>query len=512
MEHFDIIKKYEPKIAEYTEILKSITEKSKLEVNSLAQKVESTLQELKKDKESTEVQSDTDKKSKLLQIETYLTDIKNWINSTPEDEITITPNTERTSDPESNQTITSNEAQKEAKKLREAWHTETYIFIKMLAYGYVPKSKIIPLQTIGYQRQKIIQNLWFAISKNKAEILKAQKTFNKTKTSEMSKLRDEELKLYSNMETDIKYWINKEKFIEKYGKKLNTLDGKIKFKKLNKEQMTQKLTETFETRMEKIDKAEAEIKQLNKNLQKEMTDLDNNTKFDSKNQSKNQKKANKLQETYKKRVLELEKEVWINLSKLTSQQLEQIQKSSPLVNEIIKNNWWKVDSFLKKAWNKWKGVLLLGSSLLTLVSRGATWELSRENVWKEAGDLWVWLIPVAGWFYDAVTAFTGSPITGQEYNWSDKRIRFWVGVWTGVLDIFSFWLAGTAIRWVVKWWTKIATTASKTVKVTKWLKTWMNIAVYSYLWYTLASEWAKIAVSLYDYQKEVRTPDIKLEI
>ena len=91
-----------------------------------------------------------------------------------------------------------------------------------------------------------------------------------------------------------------------------------------------------------------------------------------------------------------------------------------------------------------------------------------KKIGGEAADFWLWMIPVAGWVYDMGMAFRWKDLNWREMWTAERWIRWWVGLGTWVLDVFTFWMWWTAIRWILKWWTKGVLKAGSKKLATEW--------------------------------------------
>lgn len=94
----------------------------------------------------------------------------------------------------------------------------------------------------------------------------------------------------------------------------------------------------------------------------------------------------------------------------------------------------------------------------------------RKKIGGEAADFWLWMIPIAGWVYDMGMALRWKDLNWREMWTAERWIRWWVGLWTWVLDVFTFWMWGTAVRWLLKWWTKVVLKAGSKKLATEWVE------------------------------------------
>lgn len=158
------------------------------------------------------------------------------------------------------------------------------------------------------------------------------------------------------------------------------------------------------------------------------------------------------------RVLEVDILKKFNLADWATKQ--KMVANNSFLAEIVAKKWWiekrKIPTF-GKAWR----IISVGvhAVMLWWIGSGdnALWhEKSTGEIATDVADFGLWMIPVAWWLYDIGMAFRGKDLNGREMGTWERWVRGWVWLVTWVLDVFTFGLWWTAIRWVVKWWTKVA--------------------------------------------------------
>ena len=441
---------------------------------------------------------------------------------------------------------TPEQAKAEAKKLHSAWYSTLYILIKMSLFGFAPKAsrwskghrvrsalKGWPLQALGRKRRDLMEQIFFLLKKDKQAIVDVTKQEFYVKDTSIKRVMDEHLNLYGEMEHDLKTGMTQENFIEKYGKKLETAEGKrLKIKKMTPEQLSNYVTETIDKKLTVFAENELKLNDLKATTKQKLKELDQDTKLHPKHQKDNQKKAQELLKKNSGIMHELQVQDLQAFDLFTPKQLEELQKKYPSLDNLVKHNGGNAEKCLEKIstskagkFAKWAGKFAIGSLVIKTIADYGTWvldgDLSLKDVGFEVLDLGAGCFPLLWGLYDAVTAFTGSPITGADFDGKDKWIRAWIGVWTAVLDAFSFGMGGTAVRAAVKWGTKAAKavkTASttskgaKTAKVAKGVNATYQFATFGYLWYVLYEDVFDVAMPVWNSVIKATTPDHKLTI
>jgi len=158
------------------------------------------------------------------------------------------------------------------------------------------------------------------------------------------------------------------------------------------------------------------------------------------------------------RVLEVDILKKFNLADWATKQ--KMVGNNSFLAEIVAKNWWiekrKIPGFGKAGRIVSVGVHAV---MLWWIGSGdnALWhQKSTGEIATDVADFGLWMIPVAWWLYDIGMAFRGKDLNGREMGTWERWVRWWVWLVTWVLDVFTFGLWWTAIRWVVKWWTKVA--------------------------------------------------------
>lgn len=205
-------------------------------------------------------------------------------------------------------------------------------------------------------------------------------------------------------------------------------------------------------------------------------------------------------------IMKAEENIMRQFNKASWSQKQHIYASDDIVKNIVRENWWiekwKIPGFGKtgRLISVWIHAVMLGWVSSSPDEKGN--EKDRSTIGWEAADFGLGMIPVAGGIYDIGMAFRGKDLNGREMWTAERWIRWWVGLWTWALDVFTFWLWWTAIRGVLKWGTKLAVSAwTKTVVkeavgvASKWIGTWVakqilkssvrNIIIWTAAWIAL---------------------------
>jgi len=201
-------------------------------------------------------------------------------------------------------------------------------------------------------------------------------------------------------------------------------------------------------------------------------------------------------------VVPMERALLADFNKKNRLQKQQLYTDNPFLKKIVDANGgiqaWKLPG-------KYGRLISVGVHSLML-----WWYGSEDNPdgtkksffqsWTDAADFGIGMIPFAGWVYDMGMAIRGVDLSGNKMTTTDRWIRWWIGLWTGVLDVFTFGIGGTVIRWLAKWWMKLAAKSvakEATEAVASWvvkkvaISTWGNILMWSAVWLALI-QWGKM--------------------
>lgn len=160
-------------------------------------------------------------------------------------------------------------------------------------------------------------------------------------------------------------------------------------------------------------------------------------------------------------------------------QKQALYHNNDILKKIVDANG-GLDVWKKLPWRTWR-IVSVGIHAVMLAWIGSSKDEHGKDkewgtIWWEAADFGFGMVPFAGWVYDLGMAIYGKDLNGREMGWRERWIRWVVWVWSTVADFFTFGLWGTALRWLVKWWTKVA------------LKTWTKTVVKE--WVEVVSKWA----------------------
>ena len=156
--------------------------------------------------------------------------------------------------------------------------------------------------------------------------------------------------------------------------------------------------------------------------------------------------------------------------------------SDDVVKNIVNANWWLEKWRIPAFGRTWRIVSIwIHAVMLWWIGSGKDEDWKEKDwwtIWWEAADFGLGMIPVAWWLYDIWMAFRGKDLNGRQMWTGERWIRWAVWLWTWVLDVFTLWLWGTAIRAGIKWWAKVA------------LKVWTK-AVAKEVWEKVITKWAE---------------------
>jgi light-regulated signal transduction histidine kinase (bacteriophytochrome) len=153
----------------------------------------------------------------------------------------------------------------------------------------------------------------------------------------------------------------------KYGKEFTSKVGMGKRASLSKRIVAAIETEADKilNKAKEIEKSEAELKRLQKAAEQKLKDLDTKVKANPQQKSAYQKEARDIIKQYNRTVIDAERTIGRELSKMTTSELTQLQGKSPFVDKMLKANG-KVDNFVKKSK---AGKFMLGFGLMSLVGK-----------------------------------------------------------------------------------------------------------------------------------------------
>ncbi len=255
-------------------------------------------------------------------------------------------------------------------------------------------------------------------------------------------------------------------------------DKKSPLKRVKKEAETK--IETLQDREQAIRQIDGEMKSLQKEAAakyKALEDLDKAAVKDPAKKKQLQVELEKITKDFQRKQAELYKKTGVALQGVSNSDIVKLQRYQ-MVDHLVKNNGGRL-KLIEKI-NGRGGRIMMRVGLAGLFFRAADdiadqGILSKETA-LDAADLGIWLIPVAGGIYDLGMAIYGKDLNGRQMSTADRRIRWTVWVGTAVLDLFSFGVAGTAVRAWVKTTTRVVKIVNKTVDAEKAITRWLKIA------------------------------------
>lgn len=490
--------------------------------------------------------------------------------------------------------------QEVVKDLQSQGHTQLYIFTKMSVLWFAPKlvwewKKSVmaannlnylfsgwPLQALGKKRKVFLNNLHFLLTKDKVAFLEQMKQGFDTQHKNLKSFMDQQLSLYKDIEHDLHHGISSKEFVKKYQHAIELGEKKIfsfpslknslrKFftktphslpktetnfltaqnmKDMESKKFHAPLKTLSEKEMKHLRLYAQELDKIHYDTKKQLASLDKKAASSPEHLTRYQKQMKELIQKSSQQMLELKQKTLPLLQDLSPHELKQLQSQYSFIDRIVKNNGWNAEKFLSKFPRtkqgklikiaKWTGKFALGGLAFSLLAdstlKVSSGETSVKEVLLQWTDLGVGFIPVLWGVYDAVTAFTGSPITWKQFEGWDKWTRVGLWVTTAVLDGFSFGTLGTALKGVVKWgkpvakagktaltlakattWAKVLTKdarvadhSSKAAKMARGLQTGLSLATYSYLGYSLYEQMYEVVLPLSQEIEKQLTPDLIL--
>jgi hypothetical protein len=219
------------------------------------------------------------------------------------------------------------------------------------------------------KREQFKQWISALITKNNVELTTAKLEAIKTNNLSVQKLCEEQIDVLAKMQGEIKEGkITSLKELEKkYGTELT---DKVKMGK--RASFSKRAVAAIETEADKIlgkakeiEASEAELKRLQKAAEQKLKDLDTKVKANPQQKAAYQKEAKEIIKQYNRTVVDTERTIGRELSKMSASELTQLQGKSPFVDKMLKANG-KVDNFVKKSR---AGKLMLGFGLMSLVGK-----------------------------------------------------------------------------------------------------------------------------------------------
>lgn len=407
-------------------------------------------------------------------------------------------------------------ATQEVEKMIEEWNSEFYILMRMYQMGFVPKFDMWTWRwnTLKGKFSYILS--WWPFTKYPDSALRKWVEIRSDVHSWMTKwLRESSLKQeFSLYKKDITAMLNdletgKIKTLKDFEMKYGSSIAKKFWKNIAQIKAgVETESKKFEQTKKKIDTIETDIKEIHKKTQEQLKDLDNKAKNDPKNKEKYQKEAKEIIKQSNQKITKAEWTAWFELSKLTKAEILKLEKHSIFVTKTMKINS-GIDNFMKKT-KAWK--FMIWWMLLGLAIEGANWTESWEDIWWQAGDLWVSLLPFVGWLYDIWTAIFDRSIASRDLTTKDRWIRAWVWFGSVVLDvawIFSggAWNAASlALKSSVKVWWRVA----KVVKIVKASAEVVKLGMYGFLGYNLYTQVEPFVTDITERADKKLTPDIEV--
>lgn len=194
-----------------------------------------------------------------------------------------------------------------------------------------------------------MEQIFFLLKKDKQAIVDVTKQEFYVKDTSIKRVMDEHLNLYGEMEHDLKTGMTQENFIEKYGKKLETAEGKrLKIKKMTPEQLSNYVTETIDKKLTVFAENELKLNDLKATTKQKLKELDQDTKLHPKHQKDNQKKAQELLKKNSGIMHELQVQDLQAFDLFTPKQLEELQKKYPSLDNLVKRNGGNAEKCLEK--------------------------------------------------------------------------------------------------------------------------------------------------------------------
>jgi hypothetical protein len=239
-------------------------------------------------------------------------------------------------------------------------------------------------------------------------------------------------------------------------------------------------------------------------------------------------KLDKIMTSHNSTIYKQEKNILKQLKNLTIAERKALYESDKVIKNVVDANGGMKLLTATKRWRMMRIGLYAAMGTWQWWSALAEWKWKRYAT-KEVADFGLGMVPVAGDAYDVVMAARWIDLNGNTMTTSERWVRGWLWVVCWVVNVLSFWLGGTAIKWVVKWWTKlVAKAAAKevtevAVKITakevlakwltkevleKWVKQFgMKAAINGsmILWWLWIIEWADMMI-----KEEVIDDDPKL--
>lgn len=413
----------------------------------------------------------------------------------------------------------------EVERMYSEWYSELYILMKMYGMGFVPRLsstsnksymrfvKVLqwrPLERMWEIRadikNRIIQSIWInrdiaiqlkieALAKDIPDLAadfdkKSNKLIDVLDDFEKGKIKTLDDLHKSHPEIVKEFW--DKKFLQSQKEYLESINVKA--------QNEFEVDASIELDLKKTD---AELKKIKTEAENKLKELNKNAeKADAKQKKKLQAEAKKIVDDYNKKATYLEKKTGLQLSHMNPTEVQRLAKIG-VVDNLMKFNG-KVDKFMNRKVSRF----MIWFSLFSLASDYAKGEKDIKDIWLEVGDIWIGMVPFAGWAYDVWTSISWKGIAWELSTW-DRWLR-WVVWWASlVLDVawlftFGAWnAASAALKASMKGWTAVAKTV-KTVKtvdkatdigktVVKWAEvvmTWSKVLWLGFLWYNLVA-WAK---------------------
>lgn len=216
---------------------------------------------------------------------------------------------------------------------------------------------------------------------------------------------------------------------------------------------------------ETVKKFTDNIKNLtHKSLTQQITEL--NKKYPNIDKSKSKANIKKYQQELEiiikntnPKIYQEEKKILQSLKKMSLPDRKLLYNSDDIVKKIVDANGWMKLLTATKRWRMfkiWTYVMMASWQWGSSVMNG---DKTEETV-KEVADFGIGMVPIAGDLYDIGMAIRWKDLNNNEMSTGERRTRWLVWLWAWVANVFTFGLWGTAAKWLIKWWTKLATKAT----------------------------------------------------
>lgn len=250
------------------------------------------------------------------------------------------------------------------------------------------------------------------------------------------------------------------------------------WKKVMKKEVSWAIDSEIKSITSEIQKIDDEITKIKSNAEKKLKELNNVASKDPKKVPELRTEIEKLTWEMNQQITDLEWKWVTKLQKLNPDDLKLLATNSKWTQRMINANGW-IDKLL--SWKTWIIVWVWAIILLTKWVYDGT---SKDGFSKESAlnvtDIWIGMIPIAGWIYDIWMSIKWTDLNGKEMQNSERWMRFWFWV------VWLVPLVWTAVKWASTW-VKATNAASKLAQsweliTNTWLVTWKIAWVWA-LWY-----------------------------